>query len=260
MYFNYMENLERYIRKHEGSLDGVINRKLDRFDLSNNFITSRIVPNFSQTIRNDDGNNKQSSIQYKYHSNRPQRIQNRVSSNSCVGVNNGKSAPLKGASSTPISNNATATPSNHHSTTEVVSPLTSFGSIEKQLEDFSFRLNSLKMKRSLQIHQLHQLILTDIAIEETSRYENETDNAIHQADEEYNHFLSMGDHTLHVVKSMGSSLSEITEPAEFPSTTWSPHSSGRIVAMQNLLRELDAEKNRSAKSKSLDDLLGYQTD
>lgn len=258
-----MENLELYIRNHESSLDGVIGRKLDRSNnnsISNGFISSRIVSNINKSIQKDC-DNSQRSVQYKYHSNRPQRSQNSATASiSRIGGSHGKSTIPKEASSNPTLAFVATTYNNSIPQCAVDSPFASLGSIEKQLEDFSFRLNSLKMKRTLQLQQLHKLILTDIAIEDTAYYGNETDNAIQQADEEYHHFLSMGQQTFHTPHSTDSSIADGTDIVELPSE-WNQHAnSGRTATLQNLLRELDAEKNRSMKAKSLDDLLGYQTD
>lgn len=260
-----MENLEQYIRNHESSLNGVISRKLDSNSLTNSFISSRIVSNINNSIQKDFGGTNQKSIQYKYHSNRPQRSQQNSTTTTSISRigSHGKAAVPKVALSTPTSASVASSNSNYNNSapqSEVVSP-SSLGSIEKQLEDFSFRLNSLKMKRSLQLQQLHQLILTDIAIEETAYYGNETDNAIQQADEEYNNFVSMGNQMFDTTHSTGSRITDDTDIdiVELPSE-WSPHTSGRTATLQNLLRELDVEKNRSMKAKSLDDLLGYQTD
>jgi len=155
---------------------------------------------------------------------------------------------------------------------DLVSKIDSSCSLEKQLESFTLNLNALKFQRSLQIKQLHQLLLMEIDLEDTCFID--VDRISHVDDDEYNQFMTN--------ENIDNSFPP--NPQEFDENENSSHNSFLNTrtshrskpSLQELLTELQTERARiesgssvrnsnvshskkviSSSNQALDELLGY---
>ena len=238
-----LSKLEKYIANHEEStLDSVINRKLNNSNVSkpeHSLLDARIVSH------------------YKYHSNRPQKtrlmlsnIEKKASHN--VSLKNEKRISLSMKESSDLASKNKPLPA----------PLgigQSYISLEKELEAFSLHLNSLKTQRSIQIKQIHQLLMIDIALEDTLNTDFFIEDRKIDVDVEFDQFIAVGQSFLHQEQLPDDNSIFLNDTERKKSTDKNSH---KTVLLEHLLNELDAEKQRlsSSTSSTLDSLLGFQSD